>query len=224
MAAHDLPLLRAERARFEQDAVWNAHLTDVMQQSAAANMHQVGIAGPHQARQIEGQLGHALGVTLGFLVAQLEGVRPTFQGSVVSQGKLQVRALQPFEQAGVIDGNGSLGRESFQEIQPLRVRRQAAALKYFQYPFNLAFGHQGSNLMGNEILVHQQAGPRTGRKSRRHLGESEDLAGKRGGACLAATQPHQGMLDAFGAEAPAGSIFQGFIVRSEQEDISGVGA
>ena len=68
MFAHHYPLFIAQRTRLAQDFVWHAHLADVVQEGAAADVHQFGLAYFHGARQFHGHLGDALGMAFGLLV------------------------------------------------------------------------------------------------------------------------------------------------------------
>ena len=98
MPAHDLPFVVCQRPRFQQNAVGNAHLADIVQQCAASYVNQFFITHIHGLRQLESHLRNALGVTFGFLIAQVQGTRPAFNCGVVGQRQIHVRALQILEQ------------------------------------------------------------------------------------------------------------------------------
>ena len=58
-------------------------------------------------------------MSFGLVVAQLQGLRPAFDGPVIGQEQVVVETLQVVEQAGVVDGDGGLPGQGLQEVQPL---------------------------------------------------------------------------------------------------------
>src|SRR4030067_669287 len=73
----------------------------------------VALAGPQR------QLRDALGVALGFLVAQVQGARPSFESGVVGHRKLHVGLLQVADQGRVVDRDRGLAGERVEERLPL---------------------------------------------------------------------------------------------------------
>ncbi len=59
--AHDRPLVVGERAGLEQNAVGDAHLADIVEQGAAPDMHQLGLANAHVPGQLHRQVGDSAG-------------------------------------------------------------------------------------------------------------------------------------------------------------------
>ena len=84
-------------SRLEQDRIGDAHLADVVQQSSPADVGKLVVADAHPLCQLEHQADDPVGVPLSFAVAQLQGVRPAFQGRIIRQGQLLIRALQILE-------------------------------------------------------------------------------------------------------------------------------
>ena len=157
---HHLPLLRRQRPRLVQNLVRDAHLADIVQQRAAADMHQVIPAHPHGPRHLHRLLHHPARVVLGLQVPQLQRVRPALQGGVNGEGQLPVRVLQVVEQAGVVNGDGRLVDHRVQEGKPLLVRQEGAAAVELQHALDLPLGDQRHPEIGLEALRLQvrQAG------------------------------------------------------------------
>ena len=53
MLSHDFPFLFGQWARLEQDAVWNCHLANIMQDGSASQVDQVCILGPQADSQVD---------------------------------------------------------------------------------------------------------------------------------------------------------------------------
>ena len=116
MHVHERPLVVGQRVGLEQDAVGDAHLADIMQQRPAPDLDQLPGPDAHPFRQPDGHPGHALGVALRLLVAQVERRGPAFEGRVIGFGQVLVRALQVGEQGGVVDGDGGLPGQRLEEF------------------------------------------------------------------------------------------------------------
>src|SRR6266849_4717759 len=93
MTVHDLCLLISEGAGFEHDAVWHRELAHVVEECPAADVNEVCIAQTHRVRQAHGQLGDAICMAFGFVVAEVQGACPSFQGAVVGAGQLKIEAV-----------------------------------------------------------------------------------------------------------------------------------
>ena len=92
----------------EQDRIGDAHLADIVQQRPAANVDKRIAIHAHRARQPLGQDSDALGVSLRFLIFQIQGAHPAFQGGLVGLFQLPVAFLQPVEQVRIVDRHGCL--------------------------------------------------------------------------------------------------------------------
>ncbi len=110
---------------------------------------------PQQVSQLNGHFGHPQGMPFGFPVAQVERLRPAFDGGVVRQREVEVGLLQFLEQHRVIDGDGCLPRQGLQEISPLRVRFHRAAMEGFEDALDLSLGDQGHSKVGYEPFLGQ---------------------------------------------------------------------
>src|SRR5215216_2128158 len=137
MFSHDQPFLFAERIGLKQDAVWNPHLADIVQQTAPADITHLRVCEVEFLSQGQGQFRDAQGMTLRFLIPQVEGARPAFDGGIVGLGKLPVRGCQVCEQGCVLNGDGYLPRQYVKKIDPFCIRMQAGTMEYFKYPFDI---------------------------------------------------------------------------------------
>ena len=153
---HDRPFVIRERTRLQQDAVGNPHLAHVVQQRAAAQVCHLFLPQPHGARQAHGQVGDPLGMSLGFLVAEVERSGPPFQRRVISEREVNVCPLQPLEQFRVVDGNGGLPGQRLQKLEPLRRRLEWAALEDLQHADDLPFGDQRRHERGHKSFLFNQ--------------------------------------------------------------------
>jgi len=81
MPPHDLPLALVQRARLEQDRIGNAHFAIIVQQRTAANMFQLGFADAQDPRQVNRQLNHVARMSFRLMIAQFEGMYPTWYGT-----------------------------------------------------------------------------------------------------------------------------------------------
>ncbi len=71
MFAHDDPLFIRQFARLEQDPVGDAKFTHIVQQCAAADMHDLFFVNPHFHGEVQRHLGHPLRMPLRFLITQV---------------------------------------------------------------------------------------------------------------------------------------------------------
>ena len=94
MLPHFLPLVRGERAGFEEDGVRDAHLADVVQERAAPDLHDLFGREAEVGAQGNRELCHAPGVPFRFPVSEVQGVGPAFNGRVVRQAEFQVAVLE----------------------------------------------------------------------------------------------------------------------------------
>ncbi len=116
---HDDPFLVRQFAGFEEDGVGDAQLAHVVQQGAAADVHEFLLGYTHRTGDVHRHLGNALAVAFGLLVAQVEGAGPALDGGVVSLEQGDVSTLQVVKQGSVVNGDGSLPGQGLQKSQPL---------------------------------------------------------------------------------------------------------
>ena len=81
--AHHVTLFGGQGTGLAQDAIWNAHLANVVEECAARDVTQQAFIHAHGARNRDGESGDALAVTFGFGVFGIEGAAESFESVVV---------------------------------------------------------------------------------------------------------------------------------------------
>ena len=102
-----------------QNAVRNAHFANIVQFGSPADMNQLVFRDIHPARQLQGEVSNPLRVAFGFLIAQIQGMRPAIDGVFIGLAQAGVGLLLLVEQLGAVDGDSRLTRKGFQEIYPI---------------------------------------------------------------------------------------------------------
>ena len=194
--------------------VGDAHLADVVQQRAAANVHQLGLGQAVGARQPQRQLGDALGMALRLMVAQVQRPRPAFDGGVVGHGQVEVRALQAVEQAGVVDGDSRQLGQRFEELQPLGHGPNRRAVVDLQHAHHAALGDERRAKVGAEAFLGRQrraggrrlAGQRRGGLHRGDIGHAHQPPLEHHAGGIVGRQPVARRLVGAAEAAPGGNI------------------
>src|SRR5712692_5979954 len=91
----------------------------------------------------------------GLPVSLVERFGPALQRGVVGHDEIVVCTLQPFTEGGVVNGNGRLAGEGFQEIHPVSGRVQRAAMENLKYPLDLTLGQKRDGVIGDKLLLRQ---------------------------------------------------------------------
>ena len=118
MFTHNLPFFIRQGTWFEEDAVGDTKLADVVQQSAAANVNPLLDGDIHLLHQLHGELCHPVGVPFGFDVAQFQRPRPPFNRGVIGQAELGIRALELIEELKIVQRQRQAGGDGFNEREP----------------------------------------------------------------------------------------------------------
>lgn len=94
MTAHGLPFRFIERSRFLKDLIRDCDLAHIVQERASPEVGEFLLAESKLARDLECDLCHPLGMSLGFPIAQVERADPAFDGPLVGFAQLIVGGLQ----------------------------------------------------------------------------------------------------------------------------------
>ena len=200
--AHEGPFVIGEGGGLEQDGVWDGHLADVVEQGAAAQVDELVIGEVQGLGEGEGHLGDALGVAFGFFIAQFEGVRPALEGGVVGELEFAVRALQVVEEGGVVDGDGGLGGEGVEQVEPIWGGGEGGAVVDFEDALDLVFGDEGDGGVGDEAFEgFELFWAWGGGILEGDVREEDDLSGEGGFAGESGADAQGGGEDGVGAEA-----------------------
>ncbi len=152
MPAHLCPFLFGECTFLLQNMVRDPHFADIMKQHPAINVHHLSVVDANISCQPHSHVCDSPGMALCFPVTQFQGACPAFQRRVVRLDQFLVRALQIFKQLGAVYCNGSLTRQSMQELHPIRGRWKRGAMKYFEDPLDLSLDNQRDAHIGHEPL------------------------------------------------------------------------
>ncbi len=152
------PLFLGERPGFEQNAVGDAHLTDIVQQGAAANLDDLVLADTHRPGEPDRHLGDPPAMPFGLLIAEIQGMRPALDRGVVGEGQLGIRPAQPFVEADIFHRNGRLAREQFQEVGPLLIDHERGTMEDLEDPLHLALGQQRDRVVSDKPFLGEIVG------------------------------------------------------------------
>ncbi len=90
MLTHAFPFSFVERTRLLKDLIGDGDLAHVVQKRASFEVGEFFFAKTNLLCHFYGDLGHALSMSLGFAVAQVERAHPAFDGSFVGITQLVV--------------------------------------------------------------------------------------------------------------------------------------
>ena len=127
MLAHQHPFLVSQRPVFQQDAVWDGHFTDIMQQRPAVNILEVFFGNSNSLSQVDRHLSHTARMPFSFLVTQFQSPRPTFNGGVIGSHQALVKLFEAVSQIDTVDTNRRLPRQGFKKPEPVCIRGKRLA-------------------------------------------------------------------------------------------------
>ena len=91
-------------------------------------------------------------------ITQIEIVYPSLQGQIVGQGQFPVGMLQIFQQLSIVDGDGCLTGQGFQEVKSFGIRVERLAKVDFQNATKMLFDYQWRGEIFCEIFFFPQVG------------------------------------------------------------------
>ena len=153
MLLHNFPFFIRQFSGLEQNLVRHAHLANIVQQRAAPDVDQVLAVGAHLAASCQRQFGHALAVALGLVIAQIQRLRPAFNGGVVGHLQFHVRLLQIHEEMGLAHRDCRLACQRLEEIDPILTRVQRLVQKYLQRALDFILGDQWRGKVSGKIFA-----------------------------------------------------------------------
>lgn len=135
---------------------------DVVEERAAPDMDQVLFRNSHRARQAYGYFCNPQGVTFGFLVAQVQSVRPTLDRRIVRLGEGCRIILRSLVQSGAVNCvRGNIGdRGEIGRLPPLVHASEYRGLLVRLDLFRRALKRRWNGVcsIGGQICQHTSAG------------------------------------------------------------------
>ena len=170
-----------------------------------------------------GQFGDALRVAFGLLVAQIHRARPALDCGIVRQPQLGVRTLQVAEEMRVIERDGRLARQRFEEVTPFDVDRDRRAMEHLEHAHQPALGDQRDPGIGHERFGSQKPRSHEARGAAlaeiRHQHKTPLEPGLPG---VSLAQPQPALLDLTASEAASRGVLERLKAFVEEQDRSGI--
>src|SRR5512143_292960 len=98
MCAHHVPFLVRQASGLEQDAIGQAHITDIMKHGSPPELGQLAVLQSSQPGESHGHIDETLRLLRGFARSRRQGAAPALDESVVCPPKLVVASLQILDQ------------------------------------------------------------------------------------------------------------------------------